>query len=205
MKLILGDCLEKMKEIPDDSVDMVLTDPPYDSESTPSVLKMITECERILKFGGNLIFLCGHHQLFEIIKYKTSLRQWWIGWFNHNRSNRIFGKNLITRGKPFIWFNKKKRLKTSRVPFDTISLPKECWSKKFHRWGQPVEFFEHFVEFLSEKGDVVLDPFLGSGSTAVACKNLGREFIGIEKDKNYFNIAKERITSADFRAVKEVL
>ena len=193
MKLYNADCLSILPNLPDKSIDLVLTDPPYDIKSLFLIEGLLRNSERLLKDNGNLIFLCGHHQMFHILNIKTCLRKWWIGWFNHNRSNRIFGKNLITRGKPFLWYSNKIRSKTAKVPFDTISLSKEDWSKKFHKWEQPVKFFEHFVEFLTKENDAVLDPFLGSGSSGLACKNLNREFIGIELDKQYFEIAKNRI------------
>ena len=64
-----------------------------------------------------------------------------------------------------------------------------------HPTQKPLEIMEHFVSTLSNEKDLVLDPFMGSGSTGVAAKNLNRKFIGIELDKKYFNIAKKRIIS----------
>tara|TARA_R110002126_G_C10223673_1_gene479292 strand:+ start:42 stop:638 length:597 start_codon:yes stop_codon:yes gene_type:complete len=193
MQLYNDDCSKILPTLPDKSVDLILTDPPYDMESLFLFEILLKHSERLLKDNGNLITLCGHHQMFHILNIETTLRKWWIGWFNHNRSNRIFGKNLITKGKPFLWYQNKLRSKTPKVPFDTISLPKEDWTKKNHKWEQPIKFFEHFVEFLTEQDGTVLDCFMGSGSSGIACKNLNRNFIGIEIDKNYFDIAKNRI------------
>ena len=72
-----------------------------------------------------------------------------------------------------------------------------------HPTQKPEELIEHFVKTLSNEGDVVLDCFMGSGTTGVVCKRLGRNFIGIELDKNYFQIANKRIDSVkDFRQIK---
>jgi len=192
-QIICGDCLEVMKEMPDKCVDLVLTDPPYNMASLCLVKGLLGESERILKEGGNLLFLCGHHQLFSILEIHTKLRKWWIGWLNHNRSNRIFGKNLITKGKPFLWYSNKIRKNSARVPFDTITLSKEEWSKAFHKQEQPIGFFSHYIEFLTRENDIIFDPFLGSGTTALACRKLKRNFIGIEINPDYCKIAEERL------------
>lgn len=200
-KLYCGDCLEIMKSIPNNSIKLCLTDPPYDMDSLYLYEGLLKECERILTNDGNLIFLYGHHQLFYILEIKTTLRKWWIGWLNHNRSNRIFGKNVIVKGKPWLWYNNKIREKTSKVPMDTITLDKKDWSKKIHKWEQPVKFFEHFVEFLTNKDDKILDCYLGSGTTAVACEKLNRRWVGIEISEKYCEIAKQRI-KAEYNQLK---
>lgn len=68
---------------------------------------------------------------------------------------------------------------------------------KNHPTEKPVDLLKYLIEKSTNEGDVVLDPFMGSGSTAVACKELKRDFIGIELDENYFNIAKERIINLE--------
>ncbi len=68
--------------------------------------------------------------------------------------------------------------------------------KRVHPTQKPVALMEWIIKNYSKDGDTILDPFMGSGTTGVACKNLNRKFIGIELDKNYFNIAKERIDNA---------
>ena len=65
--------------------------------------------------------------------------------------------------------------------------------KNLHDTEKPIELMKILIENSSEQNDFVLDPFMGSGTTGVACKNLNRNFIGMEINKNYFNIAKERI------------
>ena len=74
---------------------------------------------------------------------------------------------------------------------------------RLHPNQKPLELIKYFVETLTNPGDVVLDPFMGSGTTGVACKELGRDFLGIEKDAKYFAVAKERIESTD--AVTDVI
>ena len=65
-----------------------------------------------------------------------------------------------------------------------------------HPTPKPVKLIENIINHSSNKGDLILDPFLGSGTTAIACINTGRHYIGIEKDEGYFNIANERINKA---------
>lgn len=68
-------------------------------------------------------------------------------------------------------------------------------NNKLHPTQKPVDMIEFMISKFSDKGDVILDPFMGSGSTAVACINTNRSFIGIEIDNDYFNIAKERVNN----------
>lgn len=72
-----------------------------------------------------------------------------------------------------------------------------CGRNKLHPTQKPIELMEYLIQASSNEGDTVFDPFMGSGSTGVACVNLNRDFIGIELDENYFKIAKQRIEEAN--------
>jgi DNA modification methylase len=73
--------------------------------------------------------------------------------------------------------------------------------KEHHGWGKPVRWFQHWIENLTEPEEAVLDPFMGSGTTGVACVQTGRRFIGIEIDPSYFAIAEKRITEAQAQMI----
>ena len=77
-----------------------------------------------------------------------------------------------------------------------MEFPKIASSKLLHPTEKNVDMLKVFVENNTDEAQTVLDPFMGSGSTGIACKNTNRNFIGIELDENYFNIAKERIENA---------
>ena len=87
----------------------------------------------------------------------------------------------------------KDGVSLSDVWTDIPALPHNAKEKVAHPTQKPIKLMERIVEMFTNEGDTVLDFCMGSGSTGVACKNLNRNFIGIEKDENYFNIAKERM------------
>lgn len=82
---------------------------------------------------------------------------------------------------------------TERYPRSVVRFPSDKQRSKLHPTQKPLALMEYLLMTFTKEGDTVLDPFMGSGTTGLACKNLGRKFIGIEKDMNYFNIAQERL------------
>lgn len=212
IKLYKGDCLEVMKNIPDKSIDMILTDPPYAINLTPQrntskfkntkvlndntldwLPKMVEECYRISK--NVVLVFCGWQ---NIDKFKIELEKkfaiknilvWdkdWFGMGNNYRPNYELcllccKTNITTKSN-----NKSNILKYRRI----------SPQKLLHSCEKPIPLLEDLITELSNPQDTILDCFMGSGSTGVACVNTNRSFIGIELDENYFNIAKERIENA---------
>lgn len=82
---------------------------------------------------------------------------------------------------------------TDRYPRDVLTFKWDKQKSRLHPTQKPVEACEYFIKTYTNEGDIVLDNCMGSGTTGVACKNLNRKFIGIELDKNYFDIAKNRL------------
>lgn len=104
-----------------------------------------------------------------------------------------------TRG--FSWLNQNSMTQIDktyeeRSPSNILTFKKDFGSKRLHPTQKPIQLLEYLVKTYTKEGDVVLDATMGSGSTGVACLNLGRRFIGIEKDEAYFEIAKTRIEQA---------
>lgn len=247
INLILGDCLEKMKDIPDKSIDMVLTSPPYDDLRSYNntlvwsfdIFKLIAnELKRVIKEGGVIVWVINDATI-DGTETGTSFRQALyfkeIGFNLHDTMiwekssspfmsrNRYRGKFeymfVISNGKPKVSNlikdreNKHRistgiteRLKCGRLkPRKDVTLDKlgyrfNIWKiseVKNNKTGHPAVFplslaGDHIRTWTNEH-HIVLDPFMGSGTTGLACKNLNRNFIGIEKDEAYFNIAKQRI------------
>jgi len=193
------DSLIGMKRLPNDSIDMMLTDPPYAEKYQSLWYPLGIESKRLLKIGGSFISLCGHYQLpFVLNVLSKSLRYWWICGMEHTGNlKRLPGKWVAIRWKPAVWFVKeRRRLNDCNCPIDLYSggtIRKAQNAKVAHIWGQPLDWFEHYIERLTKKGDIVLDPFIGSGTTAVACKRLNRHYIGFEINKEYCQIAEQRL------------
>jgi len=236
-KLIQGDCLEVMKTISEQSVDMVLTDPPYGSTQCKwdvviDIDLMWIQLKRIVKENGAIVIF-GTEPFSSLLRV-ANLKMFKYDWVwqkdmatNHlnvkkqpMRRNEIisvfynkqclYQPQLIIDGK--IRQNRSKRTNIQQwSSMDKFSLrgiaghlsyPNEtlCFArhdnvdrKVYHPTEKPVTLLEYLIKTYALENETVLDFTMGSGSTGVACKNLNRGFIGIEKDENYFKIAEKRI------------
>ena len=214
-KIILGDCLEVMKEIPDESIDMILTDPPYlmnyksnrrvvkekfdhilnDKNAEGLITTYIKECYRILKPDSALYMFCSWHKvdLFkqEVEKY-FNLKNL-IVWNKNNHGSGDLKGAYAPKHELILYAHKGRSLfRCKRIP-DVIDFPKISSDKLVHPTEKPIGLLELFIQNNSDPGNVIFDGFAGSGTTSIAALNTGRSFICIEKDERYFNIAKERI------------
>lgn len=202
--LRLGDCLEVMKTMGDKSVDWVITDPPYGIDYNPDWDKYDGSKGDFKKIiGDNVKFNPGH-----LLKYKNIVLfganyfsdelplGGWICWDKRLDEKR---DNMI--GSPFelAWFRSETTSKKSImirllsggvINPDSINGNNE---KRLHPTQKPVSVMRKILEIFTREGDTILDPYMGSGTTGIACKNLKRNFIGIELDPTYFEIAKKRI------------
>ena len=208
-----GDCMEFMKEIPDHSIDVILTDPPYgeniakmgfiksgrvkhgkaytndwrghgewDSEKLAD--DIISEIFRVSKnqiiFGGNFIadrlpasrcWLVWDKRKDE--KYNNDFADCELAWTNFDKPSRIFH---------YLWSGMLQENMQNK-------------EKRFHPTQKPIDLMKWVVENYTKENQIILDPFMGSGTTGIASLRMGRKFIGYEIDEKYFNIAKERIES----------
>jgi len=155
--------------------------------------------------GGSLVTLCGHYQVPDVLDLmRPHLRYWWIGGMRHDTLMRMPGKWVAISWKPALWFVKERRKPgDTRCPIDLLfSGGKDKW---YHEWGQNARWFVNWINDLTDEDDTILDPFMGSGTTGVACVKTGRNFIGIEIDPDYYAIAEKRIAEAQMQPVLEGL
>lgn len=215
--LMQGDCLERMKEIPDNSVDMILTDPPYgmDFQSNRRVAKdkfskiendknvdwlpeLLQECHRSMADNSAIYCFCSWH---KIDVFKQEIEKLFkikniIVWVKNNHGSGDLKGAYAPKHEFVIYAHKGRSLfREKRIP-DVMEYPKIHSSKLQHPTEKNTDMLELFVKNNSDEGQVILDPFMGSGSTGLACKNLNRKFIGIELDEGYFKIAQDRISAA---------
>ena len=217
IKLIQGDCLEKMKDIPDGSVDLVLTDPPYNLardnnfhtmgrsgidfgewDKEADILSYITEVFRVTKGGGSFIVFNDWKNLGDIARESERLGFETKDMLRLEKSNpmpRNRDRRYVTDYECAVWFTKPKGKWTFNRQDKNYQRPKFVKSieRGLHPTQKNLSLMGDLVKIHSNEGDTVLDSFMGSGTTGVACKNLNRNFIGIELDPNYFEIAKQRI------------
>ena len=213
IQLYNGDCLELMKNIPDGSVDLVLTDPPYGMDfqshfrkemyskiGNDKVLdwleKYVDECFRILKDNTAVYFFCSWHNVDifkQAIEKKFKIKNILI-WEKNNTSMGDLKGSYAPKYEMIIFAHKGRKLLNGFRYADVIKANRT--GNKLHPTEKPVDLLELFIKNSSDENAVVFDGFMGSGSTGVACINTNRDFIGIELDENYFNIAKKRIEEA---------
>lgn len=221
INLIHGDCLELMKTIPDGSVDLCVSDIPYkltgggkgdglNSKRPKGILKdnnqivivpkfedWLPELYRVMKNGSHIYLMCNFKNLNDLMNKTQKVGFKHVNllvWEKNNCTpSQFYMKNceytLMVRKGSSKYINDIGNSKTVHK-FENII------GNKVHPTEKPIDLMEFYIKNSSNESEIVLDMFMGSGSTGVAAKNLNRAFIGIELDENYFNIAKQRIESA---------
>lgn len=204
-KLLYGNLSEKGKEILSNSIDLIFTDPPYASDSITIYSDLAILASRVLKSGGSLVTYFGQHILPKVIEVFVSnnLKYWWVIGVKHTGSTKAFHqRKVFVMWKPLLWFIKGDEISSSYpiaglndYLYDHVeSKPPE---KILHPWEQSTVEAEHVIKKLTFENQIVLDPLMGSGTTGLSAVNLKRQFIGIEKEKEKFNIAKNRLEAKE--------
>jgi len=212
-KIIQGDCLEVMKQMPDKSVDLVLTDPPYgmnyqsawrtvtpqydkiaNDDNTDWILPAISEIYRVLKDDSHAYIFCNDYAIshfrdaLEKVGF-TSKRT--LVWVKNNHTSGDLEGDYANKTEFILFVHKGRReLNGNR---DTNVLNFNRVLSELHPTQKPVDLYQYLITKSSEEGEVVLDPFAGSCTLAVACSALHRDFICIEKEPQYVKICHDRI------------
>ena len=208
MKLIHGDCLEGLKNIPDESVDLTLTDPPYGTKTNQrgnsfmigefsNVLPLVLpEVFRVLKPDGAFYCFTSWTQMPEwLLRFQQYFKLQNILIWDKQRHSGCYSPSSWQFTWEGVYFGLKGKRKIREYQRDVL---KSNQKGKRIAMEKPVDILEQIIKASSDEGMTILDPFMGSGTTGVACKNLNRNFIGIEIDKEYFEIAKQRIEGAQY-------
>ncbi|MBI2044880.1 site-specific DNA-methyltransferase [Candidatus Pacearchaeota archaeon] len=245
-KIILGNALKVLKTLPDNSVDLVFADPPYNMSKKKGLAwkyskhvtmqegwdmfskdeyfkfsrEWLSECFRILKHGGSLWVSGSFHNIYQTgfiiqefnqdVKINNS-----IVWFKPNAQPNITCRFFTESTEHLIWASKNgdgKKWKFNYAWSKEITDPinpkgkqtRNVWSipltPKTEKWAgahptqKPFELLKRIILSCTDEGDLVLDPFVGSGTTSVVAKYYGRNSIGIEVDRKYLEIIKRRLS-----------
>lgn len=242
INLMQGDCLERMKEIQDGSIDMVLTDPPYGTtackwDSIIPLELMWEQLKRVIKPNGAIVMTASQPFTTTLISSNYKMFKYSLVWEKEAASNFLnfkyqFGKiheDVCVFGKMATSYSKKGTMQYNpqmvqgkaytckqgkagdavardkktrensvttvntgeRYPTSVLKFKRD--KSKVHPTQKPVALMEYLIRTYTNEAETVLDFTMGSGSTGVACVNTNRNFIGIELDAGYFEIAKERI------------
>ncbi len=243
-RIIVDDCLEALKRLPEASVDLVFADPPYNLQLASDLLRpnntrvdgvddewdkfssfadydaftraWLGECRRVLKPDGAIWVIGSYHNIFRLGAALQDLGFWIqndIVWRKVNPMPNFRGKRFTNAHETLIWAARDKR---SRATFNYESLKahnddvqmrsdwlfpicsgperlKDEGGRKAHPTQKPEALLNRILIASSKPGDIVLDPFFGTGTTGAVAKRLGRRYIGIERDGDYARAAEERI------------
>ena len=217
IKLYCGDCLNIMKQIENESIDLIVTDPPYlikyktnrrknkdhdfcseilNDDNEQLIIDYIRECYRILKNNTAMYMFCNcdkvdfFKQELENAGFKIKNMIIWV------KNNWTAGDLKAQFGKQYeiiFLVNKGRKCFNGKRITDVWMFDKISGKKQLHQNQKPVDLLKQCILKHSDENDIIFDGFMGSGSTGVACIETNRKFIGVELDKKYFEIAKERI------------
>ena len=221
------DCLEGLKQIPDNSIDLVVTDPPYEIRTSGGGIykqpdkqyvkelnlmkdgfspEILDELCRILK-KINIYLFCSQKQIIPLLDYfvKEKGCNWnLLTWHKTNPVPACNNKYLTDT--EFILFFREKGVKIYgefKTKFTYYVTPLNQKDKKLYKHPtiKPLEIVENLIINSSREGDVILDPFIGSGTTAVASKKLNRNYIGFEISEEYCKIAEKRVSELEAQEI----
>jgi len=191
-RIIVGDFREVHEKIADGSVSLIFTDPPYDQKASKMLPALADFSASKLADGGSLICYVGQTQLPAALDaFRFRLRYWWtIACVHAGRSTVMREYGIKAGWKAVLWFVKGSRDNNSEFVNDVMSGGEE---KAVHDWQQSQSEAAYWIGKLCPKDGLVCDPFIGSGTTAAAAKELGREWIGFEIDPETARLASNRI------------
>ncbi len=195
IQLYEGDCRELIKDVPDKSVDLIFTDLPYIKKYMYLYEWLAHEGLRVLKDDGFLMAYTGAYwKDFVMTIFANHYDYFYDFIIQHNGNTTIlWSRGLISGYKSILCYTKKgEKLKPAQMGVLGL-FSGTGGDKRFHKWGQPEHESRYYISCFSRKEELVLDPFMGSGTTGVVCKRLKRRFIGFEIEKKTFDIARDRM------------
>jgi modification methylase len=243
--IIRGDCIQELKNFPDNSVDLIFADPPYNMQLKNALYRpdntkvdgvddewdkfasfaeydsfctaWLTECRRVLKGTGSIWVIGSYHNIFRVGNIMLNLGFWILNdvtWHKANPMPNFLGTRFTNAAETLIWCSKGEQYK--KYTFNHRLMKKynggkqmgSVWriglctgderlkggdGKKAHSTQKPEELLKRVVLSTTKPGDLILDPFFGTGTTGAVAKKLKRGFIGIERDAEYAALAQNRI------------
>lgn len=224
--LLHGDCLEVMKEIPDRSVDLIVTDPPYKTTARGGTIlagmcaekifrdgkvfkhndinfkQYLPELFRILKKDSNCYIMINNVNLIELLNEVKDAGFHFIKCIIWDKIKKIPCQTYMNQFEYILFLRKGGHRKINNCgTTDILNIPsnktKNKEGKLIHPTEKPVELMKVLIGNSSQENDIVYDPFGGVGSVGLACKELKRKFILSELDENYCAISKNRLSSVE--------
>ena len=242
-QILHGDCIEVLKSLPENSVDLIFADPPYNLQLRndlyrPNMTKVaavddgwdkfegfkeyddftrnwLSACRCVLKETGTIWVIGSYHNIYRVGAIMQDLGFWFLNdilFIKNNPMPNFRGVRFTNAHETMIWAQKKKGAKytfnhqSMKALNDDLQMRSDWYlpiatgkqrlrvnGKKAHSTQKPEALLYRVIMASSKPGDVVLDPFFGSGTTGAVAKKLGRNWIGIERDQKYITVAQKRI------------
>ena len=255
-KIVLGDCIEVLNQMPEESVDLIFADPPYNLQLAGELLrpnnskvmgvdndweqfnsfkeydefskKWLKACQRVLKQTGSLWVIGSYHNIFRIGSVLQDLGFWILNdiiWRKTNPMPNFRGRRFTNAHETLIWCGKNSSAKGYTFNYDSMKSLNEGlqmrsdWllplctgterlkknGQKAHPTQKPESLISRVILSTSKPGDLIVDPFSGSGTTSAVAKRFSRRFIGIEKSKEYVEISRQRLRTVQVLNDPDVL
>ena len=242
-KIIQGNCIEVLAQLPENSVDIIFADPPYNLQLQKDLYRpnqskvdgvfdkwdsfrsfqeydkfteaWLKACRRVLKKNGTIWVIGSYHNIFRVGTTMQNLGFWILNdiiWIKSNPMPNFRGTRFTNAHETLIWAKKQQKAsytfhyKSMKMFNDDVQMRSDWYlpiclgkerikidGKKAHSTQKPEDLLYRVLLSSSNVGDIVLDPFSGSGTTAAVAKRLGRQFIGIEREEKYIDVANERL------------
>lgn len=191
-RIVQADVTDFLDSLPESSVDLIVTDPPYSTDSLPLYFALAKGASRVLKPGGSCLVMTGQllmHKIMEFFPHVLNY-QWTLAYLTPGgQSPQIWTAKVNTFWKPVLWFTKGDY----SGEWNSDVIKSDGNDKQHHKWGQSESGIAELVERYSKPGDMVIDPFLGGGTTAVVCVRTGRRFAGCDNDSSAVAATQSRI------------
>lgn len=247
--IIKGDCVAALEALPDQSVDVIFADPPYNLQLGGALHRpdqslvdacddewdqfasfqaydaftraWLLACRRVLKPSGTIWVIGSYHNIFRVGATLQDLNFWILNdivWRKTNPMPNFKGRRFQNAHETMIWATRDPKAKGYTFNYDAMKAANDDvqmrsdWlfpicsggerlkgddGKKVHPTQKPEALLARILMASSKPGDVVLDPFFGSGTTGAVAKRLGRHFVGIEREQAYIDAARERIDAVE--------
>lgn len=247
--IIKGDCVAALDALPDQSVDVIFADPPYNLQLGGALTRpdqslvdavddewdqfasfeaydaftraWLLACRRVLKPAGTIWVIGSYHNIFRVGATLQDLNFWILNdvvWRKTNPMPNFKGRRFQNAHETLIWASRDSKAKGYTFNYDAMKAANDDvqmrsdWlfpicnggerlkgadGKKVHPTQKPEALLARILMASSKPGDVVLDPFFGSGTTGAVAKRLGRHFVGIEREQSYIDAARERIDAVE--------
>lgn len=177
------------------SVDLIFTDPPYLGEYLHTYEWLAEEAARVLKPGGFCLAMCGGYYLNKIFGMMDRyLSYHWKLELLMDNSSVLWPRKVIARSKSILAYSKGVSNPRCNI---LGALHGGGMDKRFHSWGQDVNSARYYIDCFSKPGDIVLDPFIGGGTTLVACELIGRRCVSFDVDRSALHTTRARLITEE--------